>query len=69
MDFVTRHPDTGLINCVECKASQTARFTRNQTKAFCEIEQGAGTVVGAGKPGFPGGTKVPSNPVDIIRGP
>jgi len=69
MDFVTRAKRSGLIECVECKASQKARVTPKQAEAHRQIENSGGTVVGAGKPGFPGGTKIPSHRVKIIRGP
>ncbi|MCK6450686.1 MAG: hypothetical protein L6R19_07480 [Alphaproteobacteria bacterium] len=67
LDFLTRDPRTGVIGCVECKASQTAPLTHNQTIAFPEIGQSGGTIVGAGKPGFPGGMQIPPIPVDILR--
>jgi hypothetical protein len=68
VDLMTHNPITRVIECVECKASQTAPVRPNQAKAFREIEQSGGTIVGAGKPGFVGGTKIPPNPVKIIRG-
>ena len=69
LDFLTLDPVTGDVECVECKASSTAPLTKNQTLAFPEIAQSGGTIVGAGKPGFPGGTKIPPTNVQIIRGP
>lgn len=69
LDFLTQDPLTGEIGCVECKASPTAPLTPNQTAAFPEIEQSGGTIRGAGKPGFPGGTQIPPTSVQIIRGP
>ncbi|SFJ52107.1 RHS repeat-associated core domain-containing protein [Bosea sp. OK403] len=68
LDFLTRD-SVGTIRCIECKASPTASLTRNQGLGFPEIGQQGGTVVGAGKPGFPGGIKIPPTAVDIIRGP
>jgi hypothetical protein len=68
LDYVTRDPVTGEVKCVECKATQTAPLTKNQAAAFPEIEAGGGVIVGAGKPGFPGGTRVPIGPVDVRRG-
>jgi RHS repeat-associated protein len=66
VDFVTR--DGTSIGCVECKASATAPLTKNQTAAFPEIQQSGGVVVGAGKPGVPGGTSIPpGTPVRIRR--
>lgn len=69
LDFLTLDPVTGDIGCVECKASSTVPLTTNQTLAFPEIGQSGGTIVGAGKPGFPGGTVIPPTTVQIIRGP
>jgi len=51
----------------EVKSSQTAQLTKNQKKAFPQIEKSGGTVVGQGKPGFPGGTRIPPSKVKIIR--
>ncbi|MGD0565409.1 MAG: hypothetical protein ABSA66_20275 [Roseiarcus sp.] len=69
LDFMTRDPTTGTIGCIECKASATAPLTDNQELAFPEIEQSGATIVGAGKPGFPGGMKIPPTTVQVIRGP
>ena len=69
LDFLTEDPLTGQIGCIECKASPTAPLTPNQTLAFPEIGQSGGTIVGAGKPGFPGGTQIPPTAVQILRGP
>jgi hypothetical protein len=69
LDFLTRDPLTGQIGCIECKASQTAPLTPNQTLAFPQIGQSGGTILGAGKPGFPGGTQIPPTTVQIIQGP
>ncbi len=68
LDFLTKDPVTGEIGCVECKASSTAPLTPNQSLAFPEIEQTGGTIVGAGKPGFPGGSQIPPTSVQILRG-
>ena len=65
VDFVIRNGNE--IRCIECKASQTARFTRNQRSAFPEIQQSGGVVVGTGKPGVPGGSAIPPRPVEIRR--
>jgi len=67
IDFVTRHPTSGEIRCIECKASETAPLTRNQREAFPEIGTAGATVKGAGKPGFPGGTYIPPTNVEIMR--
>jgi hypothetical protein len=69
LDFLTKDPLTGEIGCVECKATPTAPFTPNQSLGFPEIGRSGGTIVGAGKPGFPGGMQIPPTPVQIIRGP
>jgi hypothetical protein len=66
LDMIGRDKN-GDINCVECKASDTAPLTRNQKRAFPEIERSGGTIVGKGKPGFPGGTVIPPTRVDIVR--
>jgi len=68
LDIVTIDSD-GKFQCVECKSSETARLTKNQKKAFQEIERTGGTVVGKGKPGVPGGTRMPPRPVEIKRPP
>jgi hypothetical protein len=69
LDFVTRDPETGEMGCVECKASPSARFTPNQLSGFPEISKSGGTIVGKGKPGFPGGTKLPAKAVRVMRDP
>ncbi|NLP65387.1 hemagglutinin repeat-containing protein [Paraburkholderia sacchari] len=66
LDIVTRDAN-GNIGCVECKSSDTAPLTPNQTAAFPQIETGGAVVVGKGKPGFPGGTVIPPTKVDIVR--
>lgn len=66
IDMMGRDAD-GTVSCVECKSSETAPLTRNQKLGFPEIEKTGATVVGKGKPGFPGGTKIPPTRVDIIR--
>jgi len=67
IDFMTRHPTTGEIRCIECKASETAPLTPNQRTAFPEIGAEGATIKGAGKPDFPGGTRIPPTNVEIIR--
>ena len=57
----------GDIKCTECKSSAIAPSTKNQAAAFPEIQSSGGTVVGKGKPDFPGGTKIPPTTVDIVR--
>lgn len=58
---------SGQVVCIECKSSETAPLTKNQTAGFPEIQQSGGIVVGNGKPGFPGGTAIPPTTVQIIR--
>jgi hypothetical protein len=69
IDFITRDPLTGKMECIECKASPSAPLTSNQKLAIPEIERSGATISGAGKPGFPGGTKIPPTKVQILRGP
>ena len=66
LDMVGRDA-SGAIRCTECKASATAPLTKNQRLGFPEIQSGGGVVVGKGKPGFPGGTRIPPTKVEIIR--
>lgn len=68
LDMIGRDAN-GDIACVECKASETAPLTRNQKRAFPEIEQSGGHIMGRGKPGFPGGTQIPPTRVEILRPP
>ena len=56
LDIISK--EGGLDVCTECKASITAPLTKNQKKAFPEIERTGATVVGKGKPGYPKGTKL-----------
>lgn len=58
---------TGNIAATEFKSSATAPLTTNQKAGFPSIAQSGGVVVGKGKPGFEGGTKIPPTTVDIIR--
>lgn len=67
IDIVGKDPTTAKIKLTEAKSSATAPLTKNQAKAFPEIEQSGGTIVGKGKPGYPGGTKIPPTPVDVVR--
>lgn len=54
---------------IEAKASKTAPLTKNQKKAFPEIEKSGAVVVGKnGLPNYPPGTKIPPQKVRIIRG-
>ena len=66
IDWVTVD-STQKIGCVECKASETAPFTQKQLLAFPEIATHGAVVVGAGKPGVPGGTVIPPTVVRVVR--
>jgi hypothetical protein len=68
LDMIGRDAN-GDIACVECKASETAPLTRNQKRAFPELEQTGGRIMGKGKPGFPGGSQIPPTRVEILRPP
>ncbi|WP_445504878.1 RHS repeat-associated core domain-containing protein [Microvirga sp. G4-2] len=68
-DLLTKDPMTGAVGCIECKASSTARLSPNQRVGFPDFAQNGGTVTGAGKSPFPGGTELPPTQVDIIFGP
>jgi RHS repeat-associated protein len=65
LDMVAQQ--NGGCRLIECKSSATAGLTKNQAKAFPEIEQAGATVVGKGKPGVPGGTQIPPMAVEIVR--
>ena len=58
---------SGNICLFECKSSLTAPLTKNQTLAFPEILKSGGTIVGKGKPGFPGGTVISPSSVNMLR--
>jgi hypothetical protein len=62
VDDATGQPALG-----EFKSSETADLTKNQAKAYPEIERSGGVVVGAGKPGFPGGTEIPPTGTTVLR--
>jgi len=66
IDAVSKTQD-GTIKLREAKASSTAPLTKNQKAAHPSIQQSGGVVVGKGKPGFPGGTKIPPTKVEIVR--
>jgi RHS repeat-associated protein len=57
----------GGCRLIECKSSATAPLTKNQTKAFPEIEASGGTVVGKGKGSFAGGTQLTPQKIEVIR--
>ena len=66
LDMITKEAD-GSCRLAECKSSATAGFTKNQSKAFPEIETSGATVIGKGKGDFPGGTVISPQKVDVIR--
>src|SRR5262249_39077292 len=65
LDFLLRNGDT--VECIECKSSETAPHTPNQKKVYPEIARSGATIVGRGKPGFPGGMIIAPRSVRIIR--
>ena len=67
LDFVIRNRITGEISCLEAKSSMAAPVSPRQAKGFKEIEQHGAIIVGEGKPGFPGGMKLPPTQVEIRR--
>lgn len=67
VDFIGTDKETGEIKITEGKSSKTAPLTKNQKKAFPEIETDGGVVVGKGKPPFTKGTRIPPTKIDIIR--
>jgi hypothetical protein len=68
MDFVSRD-SSGNVVLIEAKSSATAPLTRAQAAAYPEIANAGATVVGNGKPGYPGGTQIPPTPVNVVRPP
>jgi RHS repeat-associated protein len=66
IDFMGKS-SSGDYCLFECKSSATAPFTKNQSLAFPEIKSSGATIVGRGKPGFPGGTQIPPSAVRILR--
>jgi RHS repeat-associated protein len=66
MDVVSKD-SSGNVVLTEAKSSATARLTPNQAAAHPEIAQTGATVVGQGKPGYPGGTKIPPTKVNVVR--
>jgi len=67
LDFIARNRITGEIMCIECKASEDAPVTTDQSHAHQEILRHGATIMGVGKPGFPGGMKIPPTQVQIWR--
>jgi hypothetical protein len=68
MDVVSKDA-SGKTALTEAKSSATAKLTPAQRAAHPEIAQTGATVAGKGKPGFPGGTKIPPTKVDVVRPP
>jgi RHS repeat-associated protein len=66
MDVVSKDA-SGETVLQEAKSSATARLTPAQKAAHPEIAKSGATVVGKGKPGFPGGTKIPPTTVQVVR--
>jgi RHS repeat-associated protein len=66
MDVVSTKPSGG-VRLQEAKSSGRARLTTNQAAAHPEIEKSGATVVGQGKPGYPGGTRIPPTKVEVVR--
>jgi RHS repeat-associated protein len=66
MDVVSTKT-SGEIRLQEAKSSPTAPLTKNQQLAHPEIGKTGATVVGRGKTGYPGGTKIPPTKVDVVR--
>jgi hypothetical protein len=66
MDVVSKDASGNTV-LQEAKSSATAPLTRNQAAAHPEIANTGATVVGKGKPGFPGGTKIPPTNVQVVR--
>ena len=67
VDTIGNDDQTGAVRITEAKSSETAPLTGNQAKAFPEIGQSGGTIVGKGKPPFIGGTKIPPTKVNVVR--
>jgi RHS repeat-associated protein len=55
------------VRLQEAKSTATAPLTKNQKIAHPEIEKSGATVVGKGKPDYPGGTKIPPTKVEVVR--
>jgi hypothetical protein len=66
LDFISNDKN-GNVALTEAKSSSTARLTKNQKLAYPSIAENGGVVMGQGKPGFPGGTRIPPTQVNIIR--
>ena len=66
MDVAARD-GSGSAVLREAKSSATAPLTKGQAAAHPEIAKTGATVMGQGKPGFPGGTKIPPTQVEVVR--
>jgi RHS repeat-associated protein len=66
MDVVSTK-SSGDVRLQEAKGSATAPLTKNQKLAHPEIGKSGATVVGKGKPDYPGGTKIPPTKVEVVR--
>ena len=66
IDFA-RISEDGTVLLTEVKSSATAGLTKNQKKAFAELEKEGGVVVGQGKRGFERGTMIEPTKVNIVR--
>ena len=69
LDAVGTETASGNIALTDGKASANAPLTKNQNIVYPELPIYGGTVVGAGKPPYVGGTVIPPTPVTIIRKP
>jgi RHS repeat-associated protein len=67
LDAVGTDTASRAIVLTDGKASATAPLTRNQTIVYPELPVYGGTVVGAGKPPYTGGTVIPPTTVNVIR--
>jgi RHS repeat-associated protein len=66
MDVVSTKASGG-VRLQEAKSSASAPLTKNQKLAHPEIAKSGATVVGQGKPGYPGGTKISPTKVEVVR--
>ncbi|MCF6345559.1 MAG: hypothetical protein L3J00_03715 [Thiomicrorhabdus sp.] len=69
VDAIGIDKQTGITRIQEYKGSETAPLTKNQKKAFPQLEKIGGEIVGKGKGDFSGGTKIPPTKIEIIRPP
>lgn len=64
--FLSKGADGNTV-LTETKSWVTTPLTPNQKSAFPSIGQFGGKVVGKGKPGYEGGTKIPPTQVKVVR--